>query len=246
MKKYWIAFWLILLAGTMSCDTARKLSEPNKYLADTSNKLLTKIDTLELEYVVWGCACANWITPNHRSRFQNSGLKQHCIFIEPENTQLELPLYFDALRHNIKVQGQFYEKEDYPKGMIESEEPIDKAMVFRYAKLEVLDKPILFSKDEEQTLNLTYSIIACSCAQWNDSKEAISDKTNYYYLERADSTLINSDTLWNGNNAPLQIRVTGHVVSEHGFPKGYIQSKGIPDPGKVFRYTKIKVVKNGD
>ena len=34
-----------------------------KYLADPNNTLDAKVKKLELGYIVWGCACANWITP---------------------------------------------------------------------------------------------------------------------------------------------------------------------------------------
>ncbi len=40
----------------------------------------------------------------------------------------------------LKIKGQFYEKEDYPQGTIEMEEPMAKAKVFRYSELTILNK----------------------------------------------------------------------------------------------------------
>jgi len=56
------------------------------------------------------------------------------IFIEAENPKLELPKNFDLNKNRIKVTGQFYKNKDYPKGMIQGEEYIDRAKVFKYNK----------------------------------------------------------------------------------------------------------------
>ena len=112
-----------------------------KYLADPANTLDSKIQKLELEYIVWGCACANWITPKDYKKYQDSGLAKYCIFIEPSDTTKLFPdslFHFD--KNNIIVTGQFYIKEDYPKGTYETEEQIDKAKVFRYTDLKIIDK----------------------------------------------------------------------------------------------------------
>jgi hypothetical protein len=94
--------------------------------------LTDKQQTLQLNYIVWGCACANWITPADAAKYKDDSLAEHCIFIEPANKDLELPLYFEPKRHFIKVTGQFYIRPDYPKGTIQGEEHLDKAKVFRY------------------------------------------------------------------------------------------------------------------
>jgi len=112
-----------------------------KYLADPTNILETKVQKLELEYIVWGCACANWITPKDYTRYQDSGLAKHCIFIEAADTTKIFPdSIFQFDKNNIIVTGQFYIKEDYPKGTYETEEQLDKAKVFRYTDLKIIDK----------------------------------------------------------------------------------------------------------
>lgn len=87
-----------------------------------------------------GCACANWVTTADYDKYQDNKLAEHCIFIEPANDSLEIPLYFNAQRHKIKIKGQFYTKQDYPKGTIQTEKESEKAKVFRYTEIEVKEK----------------------------------------------------------------------------------------------------------
>ncbi|QGW28452.1 hypothetical protein [Phnomibacter ginsenosidimutans] len=97
-------------------DTLVRQSSEEKDISDPSNTLNGKIETLEMSYIVWGCACANWVTPDDFKNYEDDKLAEHCIFIEPANKDLELPMYFDPGRHFIKVTGQFYVRPDYPKG----------------------------------------------------------------------------------------------------------------------------------
>jgi hypothetical protein len=221
--------------------TARK-----KDMSDPTNTLTGKTETLELRYIAWGCACANWVTPEDLKKYNDNGLDKHSIFIEPAKPELEVPLYFDPSRHLIKVTGQFYVNPDYPKGTEETEEHLDKAKVFRYTAIEAKELPIEFSPKDDTTLTLSYNAIGCTCAQWSDTKfDNKPEKRELMYLERANNKLLNADTLWHGDNLPLQIQVTGQFVSEAGYPTGYAPAKGNPEPAKVFRYRKIKVLKSG-
>lgn len=217
-----------------------------KVISDSTNTLTGKTEDLELEYIVWGCACANWVTTAERKKYEDSGLAEHCIFIEPADKSLELPLYFDAFRHRLKVKGQFYVRPDYPQGTVEMEEHLDKAKVFRYTRIEVIKQDIKYSAKDDTTLNLSYNAIACTCAQWSDTKSiADTAQREYFYLEPANDKLINADKLYNGNNLPIQVQVTGKIISYSGYPTGFNPTKGDPKAEIVFRYTKIKVLKNG-
>ena len=109
-----------------------------KDISDPNNKLTGKIETLELQYVVWGCACANWVKVGKYEEYQNNGiLSIKTIFIEPAEKKLELPKNFDPFKHKIVVKGQFYIKPDYPKGTPETEEILKKAPVFRYTSITI-------------------------------------------------------------------------------------------------------------
>lgn len=110
---------------------------------DSTNRLLTKIDTLELRYIIWGCQCPNWITvSDHKDAEINGRLIDRCIYIESENGMFELPNYFDPEKHAIKVIGHFYEKEDYPDDLIDSEEPVGKAKIFHFSEMEIVEMPL--------------------------------------------------------------------------------------------------------
>ena len=255
MKRLLFILALITSCSTQSdkpkgtqTDTTKVLerSKP-KIISDSTNTLTGKTEILELENIVFGCTCADWITVADRKKYEDSGLAEHCIFIEPASTDLELPLFFSSLRHQIKVQGQFYVKPDYPHITVAGEEKYDKAKVFRYTKLEVTEKDIQYSPKEDTTiLNLSYNAIACTCAQWSETKFASdTNKREYYFLVPANKQLINADKLYKGDNLPIQIQVTGQIIDYAGYPTGYNPTKGNPEPATVFRYTKIKVLKNG-
>jgi hypothetical protein len=126
-------------AASIKIDSTPKKEEP-KIISDSTNVLENKFQQLELEYIVWGCACANWITPKDLIKYQDSGLAKHCIFIEPADSTLDLPDNFQSASQKIIVKGQFYAREDYPKGTIQTEETLEKAKVFRYTKIKVVSK----------------------------------------------------------------------------------------------------------
>ncbi len=231
--------------ATIPKDTLEHKSSDDKDISDPTNTLIAKADTLQLIYIVWGCACANWVTPADFKKYEDDKLAEHCIFIEHASKDLELPIYFDPGRHFIKVTGQFYIGPDYPKATNKGEELLDKARVFRYTTIEVLKKEIEYSVEDDTTLNLSFNAIECTCAQWSDTKTASDSVTQYYFLEPANEKLINADKLWQGDNLPLQIQVTGQIVSYAGYPTGYNPSKGDPKAERVFRYTKIRIIRNG-
>ncbi|CAN5810942.1 hypothetical protein BH11BAC4_BH11BAC4_25460 [soil metagenome] len=151
--------FLILLTTAFSCqrnvgkaaDTVKPTSTDsipkNRYLkiiSDPANKLESNIQTLELQYTLWGCACADWIEVTDAARFRDSGFLAHHIFIEPANADLNFEdSFFQFEKENIVVTGQFYEKEDYPQGTVKLEESLAKAKVFRYTKIRFVKKPAL-------------------------------------------------------------------------------------------------------
>ncbi|PDS21965.1 hypothetical protein B0A77_14615 [Flavobacterium branchiophilum] len=230
--------------------TANKQVE-NKYIkviSDSTNRLTDKIENLEVQYTVWGCACPQWIKT--KDTIQQNNEKTNYIdyhfYLEPANKILELPIYFDAFRHRLKVTGQFYERKDYPQGTIEMEEPMPKAKVFRYTKLEVIDNPDFKADSKVETLTLIYNAISCTCAQWCDTRKTENtNRKQNYWLEPANEKLINADALFKGENLPIIIKVTGQVVTKNGFPKRELAKVGKEEEGKVFRYTKIEIIQNG-
>ncbi|CAD0004135.1 hypothetical protein [Flavobacterium chungangense] len=124
---------------------------------------------------------------------------------------------------------------------------IPKAKNNVYTKKVAIDKPGFESKSKIETLTLIYNAISCTCAQWSETRfNSIADKKIYYWLEPATQKLINANKLFNGEDLPVIIKVTGQIISEKGFPKNQNLTKvGQEEAGKVFRYTKIEVIKNG-
>jgi hypothetical protein len=115
------------------------LKPASKLLYDSTNTLEDKIQTLELDYIVWGCACANWVTITDYKKYADSGqLASHCIFIEPADTSLKNADNIIPSEDYIKVTGQFYTRKGYPKGTYQREEQLDSARIFRYSKISVL------------------------------------------------------------------------------------------------------------
>ncbi|WP_113635884.1 hypothetical protein [Nubsella zeaxanthinifaciens] len=243
---------------TVSCEqtiksekvnkTEKKIVENNysKIISDSTNKLTNKIEKFEVQYRVWGCACPQWIKTKDTIK-QNEEKTKYIDFhfyLQPADKSLELPIYFDAFRHFVKVEGQFYENKDYPQGTIEMEEPMPKAKVFRYTKYEIIDNPNFKPESKIETLTLTYNAISCTCAQWSEKKYADNpEKRVYYWLEPANDKLIKADELFNGENLPIIIKVTGQIITEKGFPKRRLVKVGEDKAGKVFRYTKIEIIK---
>jgi hypothetical protein len=152
MKILIASFFVVFISCVDNTTTVEKIDLPKtvdtittplpgKIISDSGNILEKKVQKLELEYILWGCACANWITPADRIKYDTSGLSEHCIFTEPADSSLKLPdSTFQFDKENIRVTGRFYVRKDYPQGTIEMEEPLEKAKVFRFTKIEIVRK----------------------------------------------------------------------------------------------------------
>lgn len=124
--------------------TAADSTIKNKYIkiiSDSTNILEIPVQTIELQYTLWGCSCPQWINVSDASKSRGDEFKKKHIYIEPSDTKLYYPdSSFNFESEHILVTGQFYKRADYPKGTLESEEPMTKAKVFRYTKIKVLKK----------------------------------------------------------------------------------------------------------
>jgi len=99
------------------------------------------------------------------------------------------------------------------------------------------------SKQTEVVKILNYNAIGCTCAKWGYKNKK--GENELYYLEPINKNLVNADDLWNGNNIPLIVKVTGNIISQNDYPeyfRGQHLNKGA-EKGKVFRYNKIEVLK---
>jgi hypothetical protein len=91
------------------------------------------------------------------------------------------------------------------------------------------------------TIEVSYGRIACSCAQWVFNDRGWDDR-EYIYVEPASSQIKNADDLYTGNNV-VTVRLKGKFYKTLGYPIEYDPVKGSPRPARVFRYTKLNIVK---
>lgn len=248
MKQLSIATLIFLL---FSCSTQQ-------------NKLNNKIETIDFHYINWACQCANWATLDVIKKYENDSLASHCVFVEPADTSLILPDTVGYINDIVQFTGQYYIDKCYPKDYVKGEQEVDKAKVFRYTSYKIiksnysqsLTDQIDSSKYLEEkgalsgqriTLDVSYAVHACTCPQWFETKKQkpFNEGVEYFYLEAANSNITRADTLFNGINIPLRISVSGQFYKKKGYPANYFPTKGDPEPARVFRYDKIKVLENG-
>lgn len=98
------------------------------------------------------------------------------------------------------------------------------------------------SKQNSESKILYYNAISCTCPNW--ILENSVEKSEIYYLEPINESILDASKLWNGKNLPLKIKVIGNLISENDYPD-YFSEKQInkgAEKGKIFRYTKIEII----
>jgi hypothetical protein len=101
----------ILFSVSCNSNNEKKIVTPNQnqiavaqvYYPANKSPLESRTQTLTLEYIVWGCACANWITKEDYKKYQDTGsLSAHCIFIEPADSILQISDSTDFRLYNLR------------------------------------------------------------------------------------------------------------------------------------------------
>ena len=118
----------------------------NITIFDRPSDLSDKRETIEVYHINWACDCPDFIegsyyekNPAYESR------EEDCIFIEPANSEVEIPeSYYNEghFKKRLRLTGSFYLKEGIPASYQKKtpgEKP-DKAKVFRYDKIEYIRK----------------------------------------------------------------------------------------------------------
>ena len=102
------------------------------------NQLEDKKQTLDMHYIAWACDCANWATAKDMAKYGNTDyLDKYCVYVEPASPKLALPDTIGCSNDEVIFTGQFYQEKGFPKGF-KSEEPVDKARVFRYTAYKII------------------------------------------------------------------------------------------------------------
>lgn len=112
---------------------------------DRPSNLTAKTETIDVWYVNWACNCADFIETKYSKNNPDYETKEEdCIFIEPSDPSLTVPDSFYSKAHfekKLRLTGQFYQNKGIPKSyeMKTPGEKPDKAKVFRYDKIEIID-----------------------------------------------------------------------------------------------------------
>lgn len=126
----------------MNMDTSNNVIETDSL--QHNNELIGGVIELDLEYILWGCNCPNWITPKDKKLYENDTLSAHCIYIEPKDSSLYQPdSEFDYKNSIISVSGQFYKLPGIPykyANSKKSSEPFFEGKIFQYSKISVKPK----------------------------------------------------------------------------------------------------------
>lgn len=223
------------------------------------------VQTEEFHYIITARACAYWATLDVIEKYENDNLASHCVYIEPAGASVILPDTIGYHGDIVQFTGQYYVGKGYPKGYKKGEQQVDKARVFRYTSYKVVKSNYSQSVTDRIdsakylvekgtlsgpriTLDVSYAVQACTCPQWFETKKKkpFNEDVELFYLENAHSNITKADTLFNGTNIPIRIRVSGRFYPKNGYPANYFPAKGDPQPARVFRYDKIKLLESGE
>ena len=156
---------LLIISVTLSnCNIPQTEGQIGK--SDYPKELNSKIDTIEVKYIAWACACANWL-PNKYFDIDNDKLSEnaenYCIFLESEKEDLKIPdeyCYSDN-NNRIRLIGNYYKDKGVSKDYMQStSQKPDKAKVFKYSEIEII-KPFTiwdFENKDEDGLAKTITI----------------------------------------------------------------------------------------
>ena len=133
-----IGIVVVLATGLVLYKFSRQHSDPPQHLSG-------KQETLEVTYIHWACACANYLDVRHFQDHPNEEVKDtDCFFIEPANANIVVPESFENEDYwdcNLRLTGQFYLDHGIPDSYVSpTPETPERARVFRYEAFELVPK----------------------------------------------------------------------------------------------------------
>ncbi|MBK9454001.1 MAG: hypothetical protein IPN95_32320 [Bacteroidetes bacterium] len=133
-----IGIIVVLATGLVLYKFSRQHSDPPQQLSG-------KQETLEVTYIHWACACANYLDVKHFQDHPNEEVKDtDCFFIEPANANIVVPESFENEDYwdcNLRLTGQFYLDQGIPESYVSpTPETPERARVFRYEAFELVPK----------------------------------------------------------------------------------------------------------
>ena len=128
---------ILLIQVACSHPTGVPSAQQAATVSDSVSGLNPKVISLNLTYIPYGCACANWVIPADQKKYSAELMPLLSIYIEPADPSLELPDTIGFLNDLVRFTGQFYKQPGFPKGYRSEQHP-EKARVFRYTAFDVL------------------------------------------------------------------------------------------------------------
>ncbi|QNR23827.1 hypothetical protein [Croceimicrobium hydrocarbonivorans] len=131
---------LLLLCGGMGWYILKYAEEGPITILDYSYQLEEEKDSLDLSYIFWACACANWLEVSKFPKTKGEEIQaEDCLFIEAVSAQNLLPDSLHNSQQTIRFYGSFYQhpgiSRDYKKPT--SQKP-EAARVFRYDSFKIV------------------------------------------------------------------------------------------------------------
>jgi hypothetical protein len=125
-------FWIFIFNGF----TLQKENKNNEFAVASSEKHIT----IELEYIIWGCECPNWITKEDYKKYSDTNLIAHCFYVEPADKNTNYLENFNPEKQLLKVTGYFEKEKRIPDDLLNSEEIAKEAKMFVFFKSEIVEK----------------------------------------------------------------------------------------------------------
>jgi hypothetical protein len=157
MKKGIIILLTVILLIVIIVLSKKTFNEEKGKITslDYPTKLSKKRDTIEVTYIAWACACANWLPTHHleNPNYDTTENADDCIFLEADVGRLVIPDEFrnGCCGNKIRLIGNFYLDEgisrDYEKPT--SQKP-EKGKVFRYSEIEIIRPYTIWDFSEEK------------------------------------------------------------------------------------------------
>ena len=81
-----------------SLISCKVLNEDQISSSDYPENLENKTDTIEVTYIAWACACANWLPTEYLKdpNYSTTDNAEDCIYIEASEKKLKLPEEFEV------------------------------------------------------------------------------------------------------------------------------------------------------
>lgn len=136
LSPFYIAAFLMTLL--MSCDLS---NEKDASTVDSPKELHAQVDTINVTYISWACACANWLPTTYLEdpNYNVTDNAADCIYIEARKEHLKVPEDLKTNNMTIQLVGSFYKEPGVSKDYVQqtSEKP-EEASVFRYTDVGIV------------------------------------------------------------------------------------------------------------